>query len=42
MVSVGVWMEQLLHHGEEVPVNREDLLDVGEQHLEHKGTTQST
>lgn len=33
VMRMGVWMQQLLHHGQEVSVHTEDLLQVGEQHL---------
>lgn len=33
MMRVGVWLQHLLHHGQEVLVHTPDLLQVGEQHL---------
>lgn len=38
MVSVGLGLEQVVHHGQEVSVNGQDLLDVGEQNLRHNRT----
>ena len=40
MVRVGVWLQKALHHGQEVPVDGQNLLRVGEQHLETDGDTQ--
>lgn len=34
VVSVGVWLQQLFYHGQEVTVHRQDFLQVREQHLE--------
>jgi len=42
MVSVRVGLQQLLHHGQEVFVNGQYLLDVGEQNLREKNTELST
>lgn len=38
MVSVGLGLEQVVHHGQKVPVNGQDLLNVGEQNLGHNRT----
>lgn len=38
MVSVGVGLEQTVHHGQEVSVNSQDLLNVGEQNLRENRT----
>lgn len=38
MVSVGVGLEQTVHHGQEVSVNCQDLLNVGEQNLRENRT----
>lgn len=34
VVSVGVWLQQLFYHGQEVTVHRQDFLQVREQYLE--------
>lgn len=38
MVSVGLGLEQVVDHGQEVSVNSQDLLNVGEQDLSQNGT----
>lgn len=37
VMSVGLRLEQLFHHGQEVFVNGQNLLDVGEQNLREQG-----
>lgn len=39
MVRVRLGLEQLFHHGQEVFVNGQNLLDVGEQNLRGKRDT---
>lgn len=39
VAGVRLGLQQLLHHGQEVPVDGEDLLDVGEQDLEVRAGT---
>lgn len=39
VAGVRLGLQQLLHHGQEVPVDGEDLLDVGEQNLRGRAGT---
>lgn len=41
MMSVRLGLEQLFHHGQEVFVNGQNLLDVGEQNLREKKDKQT-
>lgn len=38
VVRVGVGLEQVVHHGQEVSVNRQDVFNVGEQNLREDRT----
>lgn len=42
MVSVGLGLEQVVHHGQEVSVDGQDLFNVGEQNLSHKQDTNTS